>query len=334
MSEMTPIARAVQELGFLATVLQGKSSDPIAAKRVKTSNVTILSGFLGAGKTTLLRRILTTDHGKRVAVIINDFGAINLDAAEISQDHGDVIELTNGCSCCAMGSDFLAALEQAADITTPPDHIMVEASGLSDPVALATLAAGSPFAGSVGIVTLVDVMKAGTWETEALSPLFTRQIEAAHLIVLTKTRMIDPDRLGALRTQLAERFPGRRIVTDETLDTEMAFSAPAFGARPSPGQLRHDLSGVVTLRIAVPRMWTETGLTEHLRQMPQGILRMKGWVPAGDDRYIGVQCVGQTFDLNAGSGSQGPPGLVLIGLRENESNWTEWLSSFDEAQIS
>lgn len=329
MSEPAPLARAVQELGFLATVLQGRptGADPQAAK-APASDVTILSGFLGAGKTTLLRRILTADHGQRLSVIVNDFGAVNLDAAAIAQDHGDVIELTNGCSCCAMGGNFVAALERVADVAPSPDHILVEASGLSDPVALATLAAGSRVSGSVGIVTLVDAGAAALWESGLLAPLFTRQIDAAHLIVLTKTAAIDPAALYSLTASLAEHFPGRRIMTDRELEPSLAFRASALGARPAPSQLRHDLSSVVTRQIAAPSGWSEAALAEHLRQMPGGILRLKGWVPAVDSGLIGVQCVGPVFELSPCHDRPAHAGLVLIGLRESESTWADWVARF------
>lgn len=335
MSEPSSVARAVQELGFLATVLQAGSTGTVPRdSHDHTSDVTILSGFLGAGKTTLLRRILTADHGQRLAVIVNDFGAVNLDAAAIAQDHGDVVELTNGCSCCAMGGDFIAALEQVANVATPPDNIVIEASGLSDPVALATLAAGSPFSGSVGIVTLVDAQTAHLLQSGALGSLFTRQIDAAHLIVLTKTANIGPDALVSLTESLAARFPGRSIVTDAELEPSLAFRAPAMGARPAPGQLKHDLSSVVSRQIEATRHWTEAGLIDHLKQMPPGILRMKGWVPTAGGDLLGVQCVGSAFDLSVHRDQECLPGLVLIGLRESERDWTEWAVGFGEPQTS
>lgn len=335
MSEPAAIARAVQELGFLATVLQaGTTGTEPRESPSQTCEVTILSGFLGAGKTTLLRRMLTADHGQRLAVIVNDFGAVNLDAAVIAQDHGDVIELTNGCSCCAMGSDFIAALEQTANVTTPPDHILIEASGLSDPVALATLAAGSPFSGSVGIVTLVDALAADFMESGALGSLFTRQIDAAHLIVLTKTAKIDPAALGGLTERLATRFPGRSIVTDAELEPSLAFRAPALGARPTPGQLKHDLSSVVSRQIEAAQQWTEASLLEHLKQMPRGILRMKGWVPMVDGNIASIQCVGTAFDISVQQYVSDSSGLVLIGLRESEDSWTDWIAGFGGLQTS
>lgn len=328
------LVRAFHELGFLATVLRGAhSGDKRETDHLSACDVTILSGFLGAGKTTLLRRILSADHGQRVAVIVNDFGSVNLDAAEIAADHGDVIELTNGCSCCLIGGNFVAALEKIATSAAPPDHILVEASGLSDPVALAALAAGSVISGAVGIVTLVDSRFAGLWDTQPLGALFTRQLDAAHLIVLTKVAALEPRMLDDLIEGLAHRFPGRRIITDCAFEPELAFRASSLGARPPLPQMRHDLSSVVTRHITAPGCWTEADLANHLERIPAGVLRLKGWVPAMEGGMWGVQCVRQAHHVSHVSRDPDRAadyGLVLIGLRDSAPGWEDWIAEFKQ----
>ena len=324
-ADAPPLARAVQELNFLAAVLQGGPGEgDVRVAGTKGISVTVLSGFLGAGKTTLLRRVLQGDHGRRIAVIVNDFGAVNLDALAVAADHGDVVELTNGCSCCTIGADFRAALVRIADAPQPPDHIMVEASGLSDPVALATLAAGSPYCGSVGIVTLVDAQAGEDMAGLPVHHLFTRQIEAAHLIVLTKTARVDATAVAGLTTRLAQRFPGRRIVSDAVLDPAMTFAAETLGARPTPAEARHDLSAVVTRQIAAPRRWSVRALEAHLAAMPPGILRIKGSIGLDDGTCAAIQCVGTSFAVTREPQGGTMAQLVLIGLREAEREWSGW----------
>src|SRR5579859_6478822 len=99
--------------------------------------VTIVSGFLGAGKTTLLNRILSGEHGLRVAVLVNDFGAINIDAQLVVgvEDDG-LINLANGCICCTIRDDLLKATARLIQRPQPPEYIIVEASGVSDPAAI------------------------------------------------------------------------------------------------------------------------------------------------------------------------------------------------------
>ena len=323
------LVRAFHELGFLATVLRGAhSDDKHKTEHLSACDVTILSGFLGAGKTTLLRRILSADHGQRVAVIVNDFGSVNLDAAEIAADHGDVIELTNGCSCCLIGGSFVAALENIASPGAPALASQVEGSGLSDPVALAALAAGSAISGSVGIVTLVDSRLARLWDAQPLGALFTRQIDAAHLIVLTKVAALEPEILNDLTDSLAHRHLGRRIITDCAFEPEFAFRAPSLGARPALPQMRHDLSSVVTRHIVAQRCWTEEALASHLEMMPSGVLRLKGWVTAIGGGNLGIQCVGQEKHVSHDHACTADSGLVLIGLRDSAPDLEDWIAGF------
>src|SRR4030095_12131968 len=97
--------------------------------------LTVLTGFLGAGKTTLLNRILTGDHGLQVAVLVNDFGSINIDAEVVGggESQGDVITLANGCVCCNIRDDLVAAVTQVMTRAERPEYLLLEASGVGAP---------------------------------------------------------------------------------------------------------------------------------------------------------------------------------------------------------
>ena len=99
--------------------------------------VTVIGGFLGAGKTTLLNHILSANHGRRVGVLVNDFGAINIDATLVVGVDGDTVSLANGCICCSMRDDLVGACLALLARPERPDHLIVETSGVSDPVAIA-----------------------------------------------------------------------------------------------------------------------------------------------------------------------------------------------------
>src|SRR5215207_7324853 len=121
--------------------------------------VTLLTGFLGAGKTTLLNSILQASHGLRVAVLVNDFGAINIDAQLVVNIEGETLSLANGCICCTIRGDLLATVFELLSRPVPPEYIIVECSGISDPVAVAEtflLPQLSPLAQLDAVITLVD----------------------------------------------------------------------------------------------------------------------------------------------------------------------------------
>jgi hypothetical protein len=101
--------------------------------------LTIVGGFLGAGKTTLINRLLGGGHGRRITVIVNDFGAIKIDASLIADRDDDVIALANGCVCCSLGSSLSATLMQVRSAPDPPDHVVIEASGVSEPAKIAQI---------------------------------------------------------------------------------------------------------------------------------------------------------------------------------------------------
>ncbi len=105
--------------------------------------LTILTGFLGAGKTTLLNRLLNGDHGLRVAVLVNDFGAINIDAELVVGVAGDVISLANGCICCSLRDDLVQVVLEMMERPERPEYVILEASGVADPAGI-TLAFHTP----------------------------------------------------------------------------------------------------------------------------------------------------------------------------------------------
>ena len=176
--------------------------------------VTIISGFLGAGKTSLLNHMLNADHGLRVAVLVNDFGEINIDAELISGVSGEAsIELSNGCICCSIRNDLLEAVVQLMDRPEPLDYIVVETSGVSDPVAV-TLTFMTPELHSRtrvdSVLTVVDAEQidevCGKSRELALD-----QIATADMVVLNKIDLVDNLKRERLADFIRNRVPRARI---------------------------------------------------------------------------------------------------------------------------
>lgn len=198
--------------------------------------VTIITGFLGAGKTTLLRNLLQRAAGHRIAVVVNEFGSLGIDG-EILRGCGvegckedDIVELTNGCLCCTVADDFLPTMEALLDRADPPEHVVIETSGLALPKPLLK-AFGWPTVRNRmtvdGVITVVDAPAVSTGrfadDPEAiaqqraadpsldhdnpLAEVFEDQINAADLVVLNKTDLLDADALARVEDDIRRTAP-------------------------------------------------------------------------------------------------------------------------------
>ena len=168
--------------------------------------MTVLGGFLGAGKTTLLNRILTGDHGVRYAVLVNDFGALDVDGGLVAAHGGDTVTFANGCVCCSMGDDLVGAIDRLLDGDRPPERILVEASGVADPTPVADVATLHPGLARDLVVVLAD---AGTLrsrhEDRRLRDTVARQLDAADLLVLNKCDRVSEEEREVTESWVRDR---------------------------------------------------------------------------------------------------------------------------------
>ncbi len=163
-----------------------------------TLPLTILGGYLGAGKTTLINKLLAGRHGKRLTVLVNDFGAINIDAGLIAEHDSDTISLANGCACCQLQDDALKQLQELAAMPDPPDHILVEASGAGEPARLAYLGFGVSGLQLSGIYVAIDAETIATKQHDKFTgKLVKRQIAQADFCLLTKADLTEDDGAAA-----------------------------------------------------------------------------------------------------------------------------------------
>lgn len=202
---------------------------------------TVVTGFLGAGKTTLIRNLLQNARGRRIALVINEFGDLGVDG-DILKGCGvetcreeDVVELTNGCICCTVADDFVPTMEKLLERADRLDHIVIETSGLALPQPLVAAFNWPEIKARVtvdGVVTVIDAaaVAAGRFaddeakiqaarEADAsldhdnpLEELFEDQIRAADLLVLSKADLVDEATLDAVRAQV-EAVAGRHLGT-------------------------------------------------------------------------------------------------------------------------
>ena len=166
--------------------------------------VTVLTGFLGAGKTTLLNRILTEQHGKKIAVIENEFGEVGVDNQLVIQSDEEIFEMNNGCICCTVRGDLLRILGRLMKRKDRLDAILIETTGLANPAPVAQTFFTDPemkeqFALDA-IVTLVDAKHILLHLDD--SPEAKKQVGFADVIVLNKTDLVTPAELDALEKRL------------------------------------------------------------------------------------------------------------------------------------
>ena len=141
--------------------------------------VTIVGGYLGSGKTTLINSVISEDHGLKLALLINDFGDINIDASLIESQDVDVLSLSNGCVCCTLTDDFSQTMEQIKNSADSFDRVIIEMSGIGEPSKVVSYVDETDYFLD-GIVVLLDVEKIQDWaENKYVGPLIVRQIESA-----------------------------------------------------------------------------------------------------------------------------------------------------------
>ena len=177
--------------------------------------LTVLTGFLGAGKTTLLNRILTGDHGLRVAVLVNDFGSINIDAELVVgiENDGDIINLANGCVCCNIRDDLAAAVTELMARPEQPEYILLEASGVADPSGIALTFMDDGMRDRIRLDSIMCVVDAEqVFAAPEMMELKLRQVAFADMLILNKVDLVTPEEIDRIKAWLDDRFHRYRLV--------------------------------------------------------------------------------------------------------------------------
>ena len=174
--------------------------------------VTLVTGFLGAGKTTVVNQMLAHAEGRRIAAVVNDFGAINIDAELIQGASDGVISLANGCICCTLEGDLLRTLAALLRRTPRPDCIVIETSGIADPADIVRNLM-DPVIWREAPLDLVLCVVDATAPPGALDdPLLRAQLRAADVVALSKADLAEPGEVHRVRTAVANHKPAAVLV--------------------------------------------------------------------------------------------------------------------------
>jgi G3E family GTPase len=286
------------------------SIEPTAPGARAPIPATVIAGFLGAGKTTLLNHLLAHSAGRRLAVLVNDFGDVDIDAELVASRGARSIALEGGCVCCTIRDDLIGVLMELGDWPEPPHAVVIEASGISDPGNIAELMGLGSFDPQVplhAIVTVADAERvrddAGDWGGRAVM----KQLAAADLIVLNKTDLVDPAARAATRAWLDEQVPGSRLVEavraavplEMVLDLETDMRMPPTREAADAAGGTH---GFDTWTFTSERPFDRDALLAAVAALPAGVVRAKGAVLVADDpaRRSVLQVVGKRVALTAG----------------------------------
>ncbi|MGS1011833.1 CobW family GTP-binding protein [Achromobacter anxifer] len=298
--------------------------------------LTVVGGFLGAGKTSLLNHVLARS-GRRAAVLVNDFGPVDIDAGLIAQRSDQVIRLANGCVCCSMAGGLDDALARVLALQPLPEWIVIEASGVSDPGRIAQVGMSDPMLQLEGVVVLADAANVRALAADPLlADTLERQLKAADLLVLNKTDLVSAEELPPLRQWLlaashgaamVEAREGRvdlRHLLDESEGAARRIAQQcASGACGHPGHVHavtpeepdHPFQSWLW---RAPALLDADRLASRLREAPRQLLRAKGWVRTDRHGLVLVQLAGRRvrYDTQARPPADlDGPSLVLIGLR-------------------
>lgn len=292
--------------------------------------LTVVGGFLGAGKTTLLNRLLR-DSDRRIAVLVNDFGSINIDSELVYARDSETISLTNGCICCGLSGEFMFALAGLRDREDPPEQVVVEASGIGDPGAIAQYGEIPGYRRDAALV-VVDAETVRERAVDArVGPHIAGQLRSADLIVLNKSDLVTPGALDDTRGWLRDAAPFAGVVdasfgevpTDVLLGARGDPSARMSAVAPIPGNEHGEgASGYASWSWAGAAALDGKALCEALIALPEDVLRAKGVLHLREDtahRYV-LQLVGRRWSIERDRrwGEETPGSrLVLIGLPES-----------------
>ncbi len=175
--------------------------------------VTILTGFLGAGKTTLLNHILSNQKSLKTAVLVNEFGEIGIDNELIVTTSEDMVELSNGCICCSINGELLEAVDRILERPDPIDYLVVETTGLADPLPVAMTFLGSELRDQTRLDSIITLIDAENFNDQLLeSEVGRAQVIYGDILLLNKTDLVPEERLKEVESKLADLKQNPRIL--------------------------------------------------------------------------------------------------------------------------
>lgn len=278
--------------------------------------VTIIGGYLGAGKTTMVNHLLRTANGRKLAIMVNEFGALPIDADLIEAQGDDLISIAGGCVCCSFGSDLSAALIELGQLPVRPDQVVIECSGVAIPSAIAasvTLLDGFTPDGTVVLVDAETIRESA--ENEYIGDTITRQLADADLVVMNKADLVSAMELTALEAWLQEIAPRAKTLSAEHGKAPLDLVL-GLGSAPILSQQSGHADGLFdSIALPCPRALEGAALAAKLTDPALNITRAKGFFdPAPSGTRKALHIVGRRWEITEAP-QNAPLGIVCIGLK-------------------
>ena len=322
-------------------------------QRIETNGtpVTILTGFLGAGKTTLLNHILSNQDGLKTAVLVNEFGEIGIDNDLVVSTSADMVELSNGCICCTINGELLEAVERILKRPEPLDYLVVETTGLADPLPVAMTFLGSELREQTrldSIITLIDAENCNARVFE--SEVGRSQIIYGDILLLNKTDLVSKDRVEELEESLRSIKKDARILHSVKGDVPLPllmsvglFESDRVANTADHGHHDHghshdhahhdhadhlDIEGYTSLSFSSDGPFALRKFQNFLdNQLPDSVFRAKGilWFNESEKRHV-FHLAGKRFSIDDSDwNGKRKNQLVLIGQEMDHSALREQL---------
>jgi G3E family GTPase len=291
--------------------------------------VTIITGFLGSGKTTLLNQILQNNQNLKVAVLVNEFGDINIDSQLLVSYDDDMVELSNGCICCTINEGLVKAVQRILAKAEKVDRLIIETTGVADPLPIILTFVGSDFRDFTRLDSVITVVDAETFTPEHFdSEAAFKQITFADILLLNKTDLIDEEQLRGLETYIASIKQNPRIIHTQyaqvplPLILDVCLTATDNYILEEHHEHHHhhshhlEADGFVSMSFQSDKPFDVYKFQKFLtEQLPLEVFRAKGivWFAGSELRHV-FQLCGQRSDFKSDRWSTPPANqLVFIG---------------------
>jgi G3E family GTPase len=275
----------------------------------------VLTGFLGAGKTTLLVRLLRDAPEARAAVVLNEIGVAGTEDLDVKQQQ---LELTQGCVCCVRADDLIAALDDLAK-RTDIDRVIIETTGVADPLALTFVLERPDVAERCRLDGVITVVDAEGFESMR-GPEWDSQVRSADLIVVSKLDLAPPAAAARVVAALREINPVARVLPAAEANATVLFDVDQVGARGGSAHAHHTGFSALSIVDRAARFEPDA-LEDLLETLPSEIVRAKGVAALTDGRWMSFHVVGgrAQVDLEARKPAHGESRLVFIGRKVDEA---------------